>query len=317
MFNNYMNLKNGFDRLFFFTLLVIVGFNSCEEEFIPDIVDGEQQFIVEGYIQSGNSTIPTYVLLTKSIPYFSELSQDGLNDIFVKNAIITVSDGQHEIELTHFCLDDLPDNLKPLIKSGLGLDSINGEFNFCAYVDINNEIEILENRKYDLDIQVDGNSITASTTIPTFVPLDTIWTQATPGEPLDSFSQLYCRINDPVGENYYRYKNGYVGQVIKTPLVSSIADFLFDGKKFKFPMDRAFTEFNHDEQETIAFFRTGDSIQVQWICIDKEQYDFWNTLELDRLQQGPFSSYIRAKSNVNGALGVWSGMSSKLYKIKN
>jgi len=306
---------------FNFYIIILIGifvFSSCEDDFIPDTVDAEQPYVVEGYIELSEDPIPAYVIITKSIPFFSEIGPNTLNNIFVKNATVTVDDGDKKTPLTHICLDDIPEELKPLIKSNLGLDSIGTDFNFCVYIDIANQITKEENRNYHLDIQIDDHKISGVTSIPSMVPLDSIWTRPTPGEPIDSFRQLMCKLNDPFGiANFYRYSNGYVGEGLITPRVASITDFLFDGKDFKFPMDRAFVNFEDQDPDTFQYFRRNDSIQIKWINIDQGQYDFWNTLEIDRVQGGPFASYIRVKSNLDGALGVWSGSSSKIYKVAN
>ena len=303
---------------FFIAFVGLILFSSCEETFIPDTIDAEQAYIVEGYVISSERNIPPYVILTKSIPFFSEIGQETLNSIFVKNAIVTIDDGAQTTTLTQVCLQDLPEDIKPMVTSGLGLDSINPNFDFCFYIDLLRQVDVHELGSYQLHISVDGKEISAQTSIPSYIGLDSLWMQETPGDPIDTLRQLYCRIDDPAGiPNFYQYKNGYKNEPITSPFVSSIADFLFDGKAFKFPMDRAVKDFKKEDSDTFAYFRTGDSIQVEWSCIDNVQYEFWNTLELDRIQQGPFSSYVKAKTNIIGGLGVFMGKSSQLYFVKN
>ena len=310
-------MKNKFS-LYVLTLLVLSLLSSCEEEFVPDTIDAEQPYIVEAYVNHSERSIPPYVILTQSIPFFSEINKETFNNIFVKNAAVSIYDGEKSVVLTHICLQDLPPEIKPFVSSSLGLDSISPDFNFCIYIDIMNQVDVHENGIYDLDIKVEGKNMTARTTIPPFVGLDSIWMAELSGEPIDTLRQLYCKIKDPASiANFYQYKNGYVGGPLNAPFVSSLGDFLFDGKDFKFPMDRAVKDFSKEDRETFRYFRTGDSVRVEWICIDKEQYEFWNTLELDRIQQGPFSSYVKAKSNINGGLGVFSGRSSKEYRVAN
>lgn len=304
-----------------YTIALLIStclFISCEDEFIPDTINAEQQYIVEGYITSSKRQIPPYVILTKSIPFFSEVDQETLNNIFVRNAEVSINDGENNVTLTPICLDDLTPEIKKMVTSGLGIDSINSNFNFCFYIDLGMKINVHEEGKYDLKITVDDKEITSSTTIPKYIGLDSLWMAPLPGDPIDTLRQLLCKINDPANEaNFYQFKNGYINQPIIAPFVSSIADFLFDGKEFKFPMDRAVSDFSKENPDTFNYFRTGDSVVVEWICIDQEQYEFWNTLELDRVQQGPFSSYVKAKSNIKGGLGVFSGRSSEVYVLKN
>jgi hypothetical protein len=53
---------------------------------------------------------------------------------------------------------------------------------------------------------------------------------------------------------------------------------------------------------------------VKWANIDSRTYDFFYTLENDG-GGSPFSSPVKAKTNINGGLGVWAGYSTKYYKI--
>ena len=57
----------------------------------------------------------------------------------------------------------------------------------------------------------------------------------------------------------------------------------------------------------------GDSVLIKWTTIDEAHFDFWNTLEFSNANQGPFSSYTRLQSNINGGLGIWGGYSVSYY----
>lgn len=48
--------------------------------------------------------------------------------------------------------------------------------------------------------------------------------------------------------------------------------------------------------------------------MDETHFDFWNTLEFSRNNSGPFSSFNRVSSNVDGALGVWGGYAVGYYE---
>jgi len=97
--------------------------------------------------------------------------------------------------------------------------------------------------------------------------------------------------------------------------VSSVVDdAFFNGQEFKFTLNRALGA-NEEFDETTGLWKLGDTVAVKWCLIDQNQYDFWNTLEVSKQRQGPFSSYIRIKGNVDGALGVWAGSSCEIYKV--
>ena len=72
---------------------------SCEKEFDPETTFDEPQLVVEGYIQVGPNALPPYVLLTKSVEYSSSINSGTLNDLFVHDAEVRISDGDSSIIL--------------------------------------------------------------------------------------------------------------------------------------------------------------------------------------------------------------------------
>ena len=124
--------------IFLFLILLILG--SCEEEYIPEDVFDQPELSVEGYIEYGDSALPPYVILTKSFPYTSTLSPEKLNEIFVHNAIVKVSDGTTEIQLTEVCLNTVAafdSTLAQMIAQSIGFGDIDlSNLNYCVYVDI-------------------------------------------------------------------------------------------------------------------------------------------------------------------------------------
>ncbi|MDF1696394.1 MAG: DUF4249 domain-containing protein [Saprospiraceae bacterium] len=287
---------------------------SCTDEFIPDTQESDQQYVVEGFIEAGDSEMPTFVLLTKSIPFLSTIDLTTFNDIFVNNAKVTVFDGAETVELQEFCLDDLPPEVRDAAAIALGFDPDSTTLNICAYVDLLDVIDRKEGGVYDLKIEVEGEEITATTTIPEFVPLFNLRWDDPPGEPSDTVARLWVTIDDPANEaNFYRYfteenDNGFV-----SPFSSVVDDAFFDGKEFEFPLTKAEPRDGDFDAENFGFYFRGDSIRIKWMTLDAAHFEFWNTLEFSRNNAGPFSSYNRVTSNVNGALGVWGGYAVGFY----
>ena len=91
-----------------YLLAIIVSLYSCEEPYTPPTTEDSQQYVVEGYVESGEGSLPTYVLLTRSIPYLSEIGPDKLASLFVKDASVVVNDGDKDVTLTKLCVDALP-----------------------------------------------------------------------------------------------------------------------------------------------------------------------------------------------------------------
>jgi len=310
-----MNMKNSqiYKYTFTFALISIILI-SCTEEFIPETQEEDQQYVVEGFIEAGESETPTYVLLTRSIPFLSTIDLNTFNTIFVNDAKVTVSDGTNTVELEEFCLDDLPPEIREAAATALGFDPDSTTLNICAYVDFFNLTNPQEGGVYDLKIEVNNDVITATTTIPEVVPLFNLRWDDPPGEPSDTIARLWVTIDDPADDaNFYRYFTEENNDGFVTPFSSVVDDKFFDGKEFEFPLTKAEPRDGDFDANTFGWYFRGDSIRIKWMTIDEAHFEFWNTLEFSRNNSGPFSSYNRVSSNVNGALGVWGGYAVRYY----
>lgn len=296
-------------------LSLLLWLNSCTEPFVPD-TDANQPIVVEGYVEAGPGSIPAYVIVTKALPFITEIGPDQLGDLFVNNADVKVSDGDKTVQLTELCLDELPDDLKAIVAESLNLDVDSLELNICAYIDLLDELTREEERSYNLRIETDGKVLTATTTIPKYVPLYDFRFDQPPGEPSDQFARLFTTIDDPEEEvNFYRYKSAEEDGPLITPFSSVVNDVFYNGQTFEFPLSKA-----EDLREEVPFdefglFQRGDSITIKWMAIDEAHFDFWNTRDFSANSAGPFSSYTRIDGNVEGALGIWGGYSVDNYRL--
>ena len=300
-------------RILIFSLGVIL-LGGCVEEFVPETNEEDQLFVVEGFIEGGESEMPTFVLLTKSVPFFSTIDLNTFNNIFVNDAKVTVNDGTNTVELQEFCLDELPPSTKEAAAEALGFDPDSTTLNICAYVDLLDLIDRKEGGIYDLKIEVENEVITARTTIPEMVPLFDLRWDDPPGEPSDTLARLWVTIDDPEEEaNFYRYFTEQNNEGLIAPFSSVVDDKFFNGKEFEFPLSKAEPQDADFDANTFGWFFRGDSIRIKWMTIDEAHFEFWNTLEFSRNNSGPFSSYNRVTSNVDGALGVWGGYAVRYY----
>ncbi|HKK80167.1 MAG TPA: DUF4249 family protein [Phaeodactylibacter sp.] len=284
---------------------------------MPDNAELEPQLVVEGYIEAGERATPPYLLLTRSVPFFTEFNAEDFNANFVSGAEVRVSNGEDTVALQELCLDELDAQQKQLAAAflGLPLDSIG--FNICLYTDLTFSMLGEEGKTYELWIEAEGQELYAVTRIPPHVPVSEFDFREVPGEPIDTLARLVGLISDPGGAaNFYRYQMGINGGPIISPAASVIDDRLFNGQTFEFPLFRPEPRGNPDlDIETFGLYTVGDTVEVKWITIDEAQYDFWNTLEFNTANQGPFSSYTLVESNVVGGLGLWGGLSASYYNL--
>ena len=299
-------------RKYFFLRLSLLFLFSCEEEFVPKDINIPPQLVVESYIELSNNALPVYALLTKSLSFYDSFSIDQIQSNFVHGADVQIKVNSDSFKLNELCLSQLTPELKELVYKQLGLDADSVKVDFCIYVDLLNQIPKWPNVPYKLDVKYNNEIYTASTSIPDFVPLDSIWFEDTPGKPLDSFAQMFCKIADPPTPNYYRYFTSKNSSQLIANVSSVTNDVFFNGKEFKFTLARS-VDPGETFSDTLGLWRVGDTISVKWCLIDESHYNFWNTLEVSRQRQGPFSSYVRIDGNIENALGIFGGQRCETY----
>jgi len=301
-------------KLLMLVMVLMLGFAACTEPFEPD-TDTVQPLVVEGFVEAGNGSVPTYVILTRSLPFITSVDGERLEELFVNDAVITVHDGDKTTQLAELCLDDLPPALRLLVAESLNINP-NNLLNICAYVDLLDEIKRESGRTYNLRIETGEEILTATTTIPQLVPLYDFSFVDPPGEPSDKYARLLTTIDDPVDQdNFYRYKTAEQNGPLVVPFTSVINDVFFNGQTFEFPLAKA-----ENLQEEVPFdefglFTRGDSITIKWMNMDEAHFDFWNTRDFSANSAGPFASYTRIAGNVDGALGIWGGYAVDNYRL--
>lgn len=297
-------------------MLLVFACISCEQSFSPEISTDPPDIVVEGYIEGGERPLPPYVILTKSLPFFRRLNTPGLNNLFVHDAIIRVSDGNKTIELVEFCLSDLNPVERAIASGLLGVDLREVSLDVCIYTDRTFSMLGEIGQTYTLEVEAEGKLLSSTTTIPPLVPLDSLRFFDTIGEPSDTLVELRAYLSDPAGQaNYYRYFTKTNNRNFKSPFTSVIDDRFFDGLQFEFPLPNAEIGPEGLKPSTYGLFHVGDTATIRWVNLDEHHFEFWNTLEFNAANQGPFSSYTRIKSNIEGGLGIWGGFSASYYEM--
>lgn len=310
-----MEIKN-----YYIGLLALIGmiiFTSCEEEFIQDNPQVEEQYVVESQVEVGpDGNMPAYVILTKSVPYFQTLSAENLQNGFVRGAEVVISSERNEAVLDEVCLSDLTPELKIIIKKELGIDEVPDSIEFCIYIDLRDNLDARVGDNLTLKITHEGNRVTAQTSCVAEVPVDSFSFVKSPGVPVEGYRRLLVNFQDPGDqENFYRYKIAVKQSAFQTSGQSVADDKLVNGKQFSFPLMNPKSDIEDFNDETFGLFEVGDSITVQWISLGQDQFDFWYTLENSSNSAGPFSSYSRLISNIDGGLGIFGASTITNYPL--
>ena len=170
---------------YLYLVIISIIFISCSKEVTVDLPDPEEKFVVEGSIENGSAPI---IILTRSQPYFSSISLDQLDNLFVKGATITLTTEGQEYSFVEFAIP---------------LDS-NSQIYIYTIPTLIGEV----GKKYDIKIEAEGKTLTASTVIPEPVNIDSLYWIPHPelDKGNDSLVTLMALFTDPdtIG-NYYRY----------------------------------------------------------------------------------------------------------------
>lgn len=299
-----------------FFLLTFFLFASCQKEIIVDLPPLQPKICVDGKIEPG---LPPYVILTNNMPYFGTTNINDLENLFIHNAFILVSDGINADTLTEICTQSLPDSLIPVIAAVIGIDSATLQaVDYCLYTTLNPQLWGVTGRTYNLTIDVNGKRLTSSTSI-------------LPANPIDSLYPKYYRTNaagdslgfifgifsepSPVGD-CYRWLAMRVGkdQSFICPPGGPFDDKFIDGQTFEFAYNRGTAPGStapDDTGEEEGWYKKGDTVIVKLCKIDRAVYDFFHKAETAIYSQGnPFAAPSSVPSNIyprKDALGVWCG----------
>jgi hypothetical protein len=283
---------------------------SCEKDIDIDLPEAKKQFVVEGNIEPGQ---PPLIILTKTEGYFDPVDINTLKNSFVNNALIKVSDGVNSVYLVEVCIDQLPDSLLPAVAElvGVSLDNLKSS-GLCLYSTLDQNIFGKVGETYSLTINVDGETLTASTTIPAPVPMERYWYKDQPG--YANYGYLWFQLNDPpMLGNAYRMYTQRIGKDKRfLPTNGSVFDDnFFNGLNFEAFMFRG-TEPNTNNEDDFGelrnYYKQGDTIAIKFCTIDQPHFKFWQTFEVAAFNNGnPFAAPATIQSNINGGLGVWGG----------
>ena len=299
--------------------LVLIGviLTACEKTVDLDLPAGQPQLVVEGYLEPG---LPPLVLLTESQAVFAPFDAAALAAAQVHGARITVSTaGDTSVTLREVLADSLPLAIRQALaqQAGLTLDPATGRFpvpiSFYTSLPAVGQPALVGRggRTYGLRVEARGQVLTAVTSVPTPVPLDSLFFRP-PADPTlrDSLWQLFYRFRDPdtVGNatRYFTSVNG--GPFFAPRLTSVFTDEFVNGRTVDFALDRGRSRADPATGARAALFHRGDTITVRWCMIDQLHYRFWLSYENALNTNGsPLASPARLTTNIRGGLGIWGG----------
>jgi len=275
---------------------------SCERSIDLKLDDQTPKLVVDAQIEEGAAPV---VVLTKSIGYFTSVNASQLTNSFVRNAVITVSDGSRTHQLKEYAV--------PVTNGTVYYYTNDPSQPATAFVG-------QVGKTYLLTIQSGGKTYTSSTTIPQPTKqLDSIWWKPTLKQEPGREAILWARVTDPAGYgNYIRYFTKRNSGQFMPGWYSVFDDQFVDGKTYDLQVDAGQDKNQpRDDEKNSVYFAKGDTVTVKFCNIDRSTYDFWRTWEYSFDAIGnPFGTPTKIQGNIsNGALGGFSGYSVQLKTL--
>ena len=274
-------------KLLIISILTTIILSSCESFDLPEMDD---KITVEGWIEEDK---PPIVILSKAIGVDTvKRNLSDLNEYLIKWAKVTVSDGEHSEVLT-------------------------GKFNFRyypPYIYTTGNLVGKVGKTYSLTIEYQGSVITAQTTIPPHVDIDTAYAVAS--SDTDDYGIRIVFNDDPTTHDYYKTfsncdptSNMYLSTIMQT-----IDDSNIDGQTIENTIYRG----RLLDNDYKPGFEKGEVVMVKLCHIDRTSFEFWkdyeNSLSFARNAFMRYNNNI--STNISNGFGYWCGYGSSLKYVE-
>jgi hypothetical protein len=280
---------------------ILLLFTGCEKNFDIGLDYTEPQLVVEAYI---NTEIPAYnyVILSKS----QTIENADISSIPVKNAMVKISEGSlmqnNTIVWDRSSTVILEETKLPDVPAGIG-DGIYTDPKLQT--DPARALRGISGKYYLLEIEVDGESYTAST--PLLYPI-----------PIEHLSTDY-HYTDEDGSN-----KGRITVHFKDPDTTGNCQLFYwrhsdNQKSFGWgSLGTSKRIINSDENNNGSYmhltnsygFVKGDSITYYMANVPRSVYNFWDSYNKARNSSGPLSTPASLLNTINGknVTGCFSGL---------
>jgi hypothetical protein len=284
-------------RYFIIISLCILTFTACEKELQLNFPVTTPQMVVEGWIENGRQA---EIILSHSAPYFSDIDSNNIKQFGETHAKVTLR-GENENEILTLRPND--GYFPPFVYKSVNMHGESGKTYSLEIVKFN-------------ETTGSNDTITANTTIPEPVGLDSLWFQTDPG--METKGRLWIRLSDDGNKvNFYRILYMRKGKDSKYTAtnISTFSDVMINGKTAEMGFLRGISSLITLEKEN--YFEKGDTISVKFCAIDEEQFNFWNVYQSKVIASAnPLAtSNNQLKSNIHGGLGMWSGYGATYYVV--
>lgn len=265
-----------------YILFILFYFSSCRKDIKLKLPNYQQKVVVEASIETGQTA---FVLLSYSVPYFSNFDLSQPETVYIQDGFVTITDG--------FIIDTLKKITLPIVPLPIYVGS---------------KIIGQQGKSYTLNVRVKNNTYTSTSTILTPVKLDSLYFK---GEEGDSLGFIWAHFTEPssVGDCYHwSAKRLYGDYFFAQPFNCSFDDKFINDKPFDFAFNRGPQPYNiqtYRDEPNSGYYKWGDTVVVKFSKIGRNEYNFWNTYYQNKASNSnPFSAPSNIKSTFGNGLDV-------------
>jgi len=265
-----------------YILLILFFVSACRKEIKLKLPAYKQKVVVEAAIETG---APAFVLLSYSVPYFSNFDLSHPEAVYIQDGFVTITDGTLIDTLQKFTLPNVP---MPLY--------------------IGSKIIGQQGKTYTLKVTVKNNTYSSTSSILTPAKLDSLYFK---GEKEDSLGFMWAHFTEPqgIGDCYQWFAKRLTKDFFyAAPFTSAFEDKFIDGKSFDFAYDRGPQPYDiqtYRDDPNAGYYKWGDTVVVKFCKIGRKEYDFWNTYYQNKASNSnPFSAPSNIKSTFGNDLEV-------------
>lgn len=254
----------------------------------------EPKLVVEGWIDEGGHPV---VMVSTTLPISEQhQGQETIQDAIVRWADVRVSvDG---VETTLVGRKD--------------------ERYAVPYIYTDHSVTGVAGKTYGLSVSYAGMNVSASTTIPHKVPLDSI--KAAHLEGKDYLLTVYFSDPPEKGDKYRIFARSTsdgesAGAQYFPTLLGTLSDESFNGKSVECsvlpPLGMSATGYSIN-------FKSGTTVYLKFCTMDYDAYLYWKGYDDSRMfADSPIFPGSRSlTSNISGGLGLWAGYGASYYTIR-
>lgn len=291
-------------------MLPLLSLLSCERDFDVKLSNGESMLVVEGYI---NNLMPeyNYVVLSRSQDYYAP----DFRSLAVTKAGVTITEGdlasdQHsfnwdpstKVTLTEANNPNIPDSL----RQGVYFDP-------RLFTNQSSSLLGKPGRYYLLEIAYEGKQYSAITKLLQPVILDSIssgyhYYDAEDNNKYKARITAHYQDPDTIGNTqmyFWRYesnKNNFGWAGLGRNRRARGDDDLTNGQYINLTQNQEFV--------------VGDSVQYYLVSVERKVFNFWDSYDKARDNDGPFATPVTLQNTISGenVVGCFSGFSVSTKK---